>query len=45
MTQAAKFVFETAFDLAAARRWRVGAAITAKTAFNQTRPHRHGKQF
>lgn len=32
-------------DLAAARRWRVGAAIVAKMRYNKTRPHKHGKAF
>jgi NTP pyrophosphatase (non-canonical NTP hydrolase) len=32
-------------DLAAARGWNVAGAIVAKSAYNQTRPHKHGKQF
>ncbi len=32
-------------DLAAANHWDVAGAIVAKAAFNQTRPHKHGKQF
>ncbi len=32
-------------DLAGARGWNVAGAIVAKAAFNQTRPHKHGKQF
>lgn len=32
-------------DLAAARGWDVAGAIVAKAAHNQTRPHKHGKQF
>ncbi|MEI6716098.1 MAG: hypothetical protein WCO60_20295, partial [Verrucomicrobiota bacterium] len=32
-------------DMAAARGWRVGAAVVAKTQFNTTREHKHGKQF
>ncbi len=32
-------------DLAAANHWDVAGAIVAKAAYNQTRPHKHGKQF
>lgn len=33
-------------DMAEARGWRLGEAVIAKAAFNQTRPQRHGgKQF
>ena len=33
-------------DLAAARNWRVGAAVVAKLKYNATRPRMHGgKQF
>jgi NTP pyrophosphatase (non-canonical NTP hydrolase) len=32
-------------DLAAASDWDVAGAIVAKAAYNQTRPHKHGKKF
>ena len=32
-------------DLAAAYKMRLGAAIVAKMAFNQTRPPKHGKRY
>jgi len=32
-------------DTAHARGWRVGEAIIAKIAFNEGRPHKHGKKF
>lgn len=32
-------------DAAAARGWRVGEAIVEKMVYNETRPHKHGKQF
>lgn len=32
-------------DLAHARGWRVAEAIEAKTRFNASRPHKHGKEF
>ena len=32
-------------DLAHARGWRVAQAVEAKTQFNTSRPHKHGKQF
>lgn len=32
-------------DLCANQKWRVGAAIFAKLAYNRTRQHKHGKLF
>lgn len=32
-------------DLAHARGWRVAQAVEAKTRFNISRPHKHGKEF
>lgn len=32
-------------DLCAARGWRLGQAILAKMEFNETRPHKHGKEY
>ena len=33
-------------DMAAAKNYRVGAAVVAKILYNQTRPHKHGgKKF
>ena len=32
-------------DLAGARGWDVAGALVAKAAFNETRPHKHGKKF
>lgn len=32
-------------DTANARGWRVAEAIVAKMAYNETREHKHGKQF
>ncbi|HRW08807.1 MAG TPA: hypothetical protein P5121_27075 [Caldilineaceae bacterium] len=32
-------------DTAAAREWRVAEAIVAKMAYNEGRPHKHGKAF
>jgi NTP pyrophosphatase (non-canonical NTP hydrolase) len=32
-------------DMSCARGWRVGEAILAKRAFNDGRPHKHGKAF
>ena len=32
-------------DMAQARGWRVGEAICAKMAYNNTRQRKHGKQF
>lgn len=34
------------FDMASARKWRLGEAILAKMEFNENRPHKHGgKKF
>lgn len=32
-------------DFAAGRGYRLGEAVIAKMAYNETRPHRHGKAF
>jgi NTP pyrophosphatase (non-canonical NTP hydrolase) len=32
-------------DTAYARKWRLGEAIVAKMAFNETRPYKHNKEF
>lgn len=32
-------------DAAHTRGWRVAEAIVAKMAYNETRPHKHGKEF
>lgn len=32
-------------DLAHEKGWRVGQAIAAKMAYNETRPYKHGKEF
>lgn len=32
-------------DLGHARGWRIAQAIEAKTRYNTTRPHKHGKEF
>lgn len=32
-------------DMCAGRGWRLGEAILAKVEYNESRPHKHGKQF
>ncbi len=32
-------------EMCASRHWNIGGAIVAKHAFNQGRPHKHGKEF